>query len=67
VAYRESWTEGAFLLDQSAHLPLTVHRSARRELAALLESHDCFDNGTETVDVVMLVKDVLVDEAFERH
>lgn len=53
AAYRECWTEGAFLLNQRAHLSLTVHRSARRELAALLESHDCVNERTNAL-VVML-------------
>lgn len=40
------------LLDQSAHLALTVHRSARGELAGLFERHDCGCNGLEAVVMV---------------
>jgi hypothetical protein len=46
-AYRESRTKVTLFLNQSAHLALTVHRSARRELAALLERHDCLYERTE--------------------
>ena len=46
-----------FFLDQRAHLTLTVHRSARRKLAALLERHDCVYEGTKAFEmmVVMMV------------
>ena len=50
LTYRESRTKVTFSLDQRAHLTLTVHRSARRELAALLERHDCADEGTEGLE-----------------
>ncbi len=39
-----------FALDERAHLALTVHRGARGELAALLERHDCADEGTERLE-----------------
>ena len=40
------------LLDNSAHLAFTVHRSARGELAGLFEGHDCGCKGLETVVMV---------------
>lgn len=46
-AYSESRTKVTLLLHQSAHLALTVHRSARGELAGLFERHDCVYNGLE--------------------
>ena len=42
------------LLDQSVHLALTVHRSARGKLAGLQERHDCVDRGTEMATMWMI-------------
>ena len=55
LTYRESWTKGTFLLNQGAHLPLAVHRSARREFAALFESHDSVDKGADAWYVRVMV------------
>jgi hypothetical protein len=41
VTYRQRGTKMSLLLSEGAHLALTVHRSARRELAALLHGHGC--------------------------
>ena len=48
--YRESRTKVTLLLDQSAHLALTVHRSAHGKLAALFERHDCVDKRTMALE-----------------
>jgi len=47
MTYRECRTKVTLPLDERAHLALAVHRGARRELAALFERHDCFDEGTD--------------------
>jgi hypothetical protein len=53
TAHREGNTKAAFLLNQSAHLALTVHRSARRKLATLFYGrHDCDYEETKTPGIV---------------
>lgn len=47
--YPERWTKMIFFLYNCPQLLLAVQRSGRRELAALLESHDGDDEGTKAL------------------